>query len=156
MSLLFMIGIVKEIHLNCFIFQQPLIPYCRSHSFSLISSISYFNCGKIKGSSNHFSTNWPSLTKHATLPQICIFVQLVITWRMYEGVSRSFRTGRLGRELQMVQISATRCSYIAILWASLVSFPAITLHVASQWRFIVVYFVIDSVRKLMHTPSYEF
>jgi len=34
---------------------------------------------------------------------------------IYEGVSKSFRTGRLGRELQMVQLSATRCSYIAIL-----------------------------------------
>jgi hypothetical protein len=33
----------------------------------------------------------------------------------YEGVSKRFRTGRLERELQMVQISATRCSCIAIL-----------------------------------------
>jgi hypothetical protein len=51
---------------------------------------------------------------------------------MYEGLSKSFRTGRLERELQMVQLSASRCSYIAILWASLVSFAAITLCVASQ------------------------
>jgi hypothetical protein len=36
------------------------------------------------------------------------------TWQ-YEGVSKSFRTGRLERELQMVQLSATRCSCIAIL-----------------------------------------
>jgi hypothetical protein len=35
-------------------------------------------------------------------------------WR-YEGVPTSFRTGRLERELQMVQLSATRCSCIAIL-----------------------------------------
>jgi hypothetical protein len=50
----------------------------------------------------------------------------------------------------MVQLSATRCSCVAILWVSLVSFTAITLYVASQWVFIVVsvYFVIDSVRKL--------
>jgi hypothetical protein len=34
---------------------------------------------------------------------------------VYEGVSESFRTGRLERELQMVQLSATRCSCIAIL-----------------------------------------
>jgi hypothetical protein len=34
---------------------------------------------------------------------------------MYEGVSESFRTGRLERELQMVQLSATRRSCIAIL-----------------------------------------
>jgi hypothetical protein len=34
---------------------------------------------------------------------------------VYEGVSKSFRTDRLERELQMVQLSATRCSCIAIL-----------------------------------------
>jgi hypothetical protein len=34
---------------------------------------------------------------------------------IYEGVSKSFRTGRLERELQMVQLSATRCDCIAIL-----------------------------------------
>jgi hypothetical protein len=33
----------------------------------------------------------------------------------YEGVSKSFRTGRLERELQMAQLSTTRCSCIAIL-----------------------------------------
>jgi hypothetical protein len=35
-----------------------------------------------------------------------------------------------------------------------VSFAAITLCVASQRVFVVVYFVIDSVRKLLDTPSY--
>jgi hypothetical protein len=35
-----------------------------------------------------------------------------------------------------------------------VSFTAITLCVASQRMFIVVYFVIDSVWKLLDTPSY--
>jgi hypothetical protein len=74
---------------------------------------------------------------------------------MNEGVSKSFRTGTLERELQMVQLSATRCSCIAILWVSLVSFVSIILCVASQRVFIiVVYFVIDSVRKLLGTPSY--
>jgi hypothetical protein len=73
-----------------------------------------------------------------------------------EGVSRSFRTGRLERELQMVPLSATRCSCIAILWVSLVSFAVITLCVPSQRVFIVpvVYFVIDSVQKLLNIPSY--
>jgi hypothetical protein len=33
----------------------------------------------------------------------------------YEGVSKSFRTGGLERELQMVQLSAIKCSCIAIL-----------------------------------------
>jgi hypothetical protein len=72
----------------------------------------------------------------------------------YEGISKSFRTDRLERELQMVQLSATRCSCITILWVTLVSFAAITLCVASQRVFVVVvYFVIDSVRKLVDTPS---
>jgi hypothetical protein len=71
----------------------------------------------------------------------------------YEGVTKSFRTGRLVRELQMVQLSATRCNCIAILWASLVSIAAITLCIASQ-RVFVVYFGNDSVRKLLDTPSY--
>jgi hypothetical protein len=55
----------------------------------------------------------------------------------------------------MIQLSATRCSCIAIFWVSLVSFATITLCVASQRVFIVVsaYFVIDSVRKLLDTPS---
>jgi hypothetical protein len=53
----------------------------------------------------------------------------------------------------MVQLSATKCSCIAILRVSLVSFAAIILCVASQRVFIVVYFVIDSVRKLLDTPS---
>jgi hypothetical protein len=46
--------------------------------------------------------------------------------------SKSFRTGRLEREPQMVQLSAIICSCIAILWVSLVSFVAITLCVGSQ------------------------
>jgi len=81
----------------------------------------------------------------------------------YDGVSKSFRTGLLERELLMLQLFATRCSFIAILWISLVSFAVINLYVASQRMFItiiiiiiiiVVYFVIDSVRKLLDTPSY--
>jgi hypothetical protein len=67
------------------------------------------------------------------------------------GCIQKFPTGRLERELQMVQLSATRCSCIAILWVSLVSFTAITLCVASQRVFMVVYFVIESVRKLLDT-----
>jgi hypothetical protein len=41
----------------------------------------------------------------------------------------------------MVQLSATRCSCIAVLWVSLVSFAAITFCVGSQRVFVVVYFV---------------
>jgi hypothetical protein len=50
---------------------------------------------------------------------------------IYEGVSKSFRTGSLERELQMIQLSAARCSCISILWVSLVIFASITLYVAS-------------------------
>jgi len=73
---------------------------------------------------------------------------------IYEGVSKRFRIGRLERVLQMIQLSATRCSFIAILWASLVSFAAITLCIPFQRVFIVasLYFVIDSVRILLDTP----
>jgi hypothetical protein len=42
-----------------------------------------------------------------------MFLQDKLKWfeiEGYEGVSKSFRTGRLGRELQMVQLSATRWS----------------------------------------------
>jgi hypothetical protein len=58
----------------------------------------------------------------------------------------------------MVHFSATRYSYIAILWVSLVSSDANTLCVAPQRVFIVVsiYFVIDSVRKLLNAPSYKY
>jgi len=69
---------------------------------------------------------------------------------LHEGVTKSFRIGRLELELQMVQLSGTKYSCIAILWVSLVSFAA------SQRLFIVVsvYFVIDSVRKFwVHSPN---
>jgi hypothetical protein len=76
--------------------------------------------------------------------------------KVYEGVSKNFRTGRLEVEMQMVQLSAARCSCIAILWVSLVSFTAITLCIVSQqvFIFVSVYFDIDSVRKLLDTPLY--
>jgi len=43
-----------------------------------------------------------------------------VSLQIYEGVFKSFRTGCLERELQIVQLSATRCGCIAILWVSLV------------------------------------
>jgi hypothetical protein len=52
----------------------------------------------------------------------------------------------------MVQLSATRCSCIAILWVILVSFAAITLCVASQRAFIVVS-VHEVVSKHFRTES---
>jgi len=50
-----------------------------------------------------------------THPKAAVDRALCIMWFIYEGVSKSFRTGRLERQLQMVQLSATRCSCIAIL-----------------------------------------
>jgi hypothetical protein len=60
----------------------------------------------------------------------------------YEDVFKSFRTGCLERELQMVRLSATWCSYMAILWVSLVSFAAITLYVTARRVFIVVVYYV--------------
>jgi hypothetical protein len=72
---------------------------------------------------------------------------------LYEGESKSFRTGRPERKLQMVCLSATRCSCIAICESVWWVFPPITLYVAFQRLFIVVsvYIVINSVRKLLNT-----
>jgi hypothetical protein len=78
-------------------------------------------------------------------------VQPVITAR---DVTKSFRTGRLERELQVVQVSATICTCIATLWVSLVSFVATTLCVSFQRVFIRYVFRYNSVRKLLDTPSY--
>jgi hypothetical protein len=80
------------------------------------------------------------------------------TWSYaYEGVSKSFRTCRPERELQMVQLSSTRYSSIVILLVSLVSFAAVTLW-KGQKRVIPqvsLYFVIDSVRKRLDTPLHH-
>jgi hypothetical protein len=98
------------------------------------------------------------LPQHYTASQPRIYSTWILTAMkvsVYERVSRSFRTGHLEPELQMAQFSATRCSCIAILWVSLVSFAAITLYVASQRVFIVVsVFLFDSVRKLLDIPYY--
>jgi hypothetical protein len=45
----------------------------------------------------------------------CYLAMKDIVLTKYEGVTKSLRTGRLERELQMVELSATRRSYIAIL-----------------------------------------
>jgi len=81
----------------------------------------------------------------------CMYVCVVVC--TYEGVSRSFRTGRLEQEVQMIKLSATRCSYIAILWVSLVSFASInplccfsTSNIKGKRTFRY-----NSVRKLLDT-----
>jgi hypothetical protein len=42
-------------------------------------------------------------------------MKFIFSFPFDEGVSKSFRTGRMERELQMIQLSATRRSCIAIL-----------------------------------------
>jgi hypothetical protein len=61
-----------------------------------------------------------------------------------------------GARTEMVHLSAPRFCCIAILWVSLVSFATLTLYVASQrvFIFVSIYFLIDSVRKLLDTPLY--
>jgi hypothetical protein len=94
--------------------------------------------------------------EHPIFSILCVpswkFLSCSIFLTLYEGVSESFWTGHLERELQMVQFSATRCTCIMISWVSLVSFATITLCVPS-WVFTVIYFIINSVRKLLDTPS---
>jgi hypothetical protein len=82
-----------------------------------------------KAGSSHVSFSFPMFVnkegRHQQNPYKCN-----ITFRScpriklptYECVSKSFRTGGLQRELQMVQLFATRCSCIAVLSVSLVSF----------------------------------
>jgi hypothetical protein len=74
-------------------------------------------------------------------PSIHIYIHTYIHTYNYIGVSKRFRTGRQERELQMVQLSATRCSCIAILWVSLVSFAATTLCVPSQRVLLLLSFI---------------
>jgi hypothetical protein len=129
----------------------PWTPFTPVHSVIIVSTFTLscrsMFCDLILSSEinvPHFAT----LPSHTKL--LCLGSEVI----MHEGVSKSSRTGRLERELQMVQLSVTGCSCIAILWVSLVRFVVITLCVASQRVFIVVYFVIYSVRRLLDTPSY--
>jgi hypothetical protein len=74
----------------------------------------------------------------------------------YESVSKSFRTGRLERELQMEQLSAIRCSCTAILWVSVVSFAAIILCVAFNEQYQRYAYTALSTQSgnFLDTPSY--
>jgi hypothetical protein len=65
------------------------------------------------------------------------------SWSLICPADNVFRTGCPERDLQMVQLSDTRGSCIAILWVSLVCFVAIAFCVASQRVFIVFVVVIS-------------
>jgi hypothetical protein len=113
-------------------------------------------CSGKCGRSMKLSTILPLVSRSGTR-ECCITTACIPSWstrisqvQRNEDVSKSFRTGSRERELQMVQLSATKCSFIDILRVSLMRFATITLCVASQRVFIVVsvYFVIYSVRKL--------
>jgi hypothetical protein len=89
-------------------------------------------------------------------PKVVLNIKIISNNHViYECVSKSFRTGRLERELQMIQLPATRCSCIAILWVNLVSFAAkpFVLLLNECLLLLSIYFVIDSVRKLLDTSS---
>jgi hypothetical protein len=107
---------------------------------------------------NCSSSSSENMNSRSSLPLCLTMSTMTVTFRRYEGISKSFWTDPLERELQMVELSATRCSSNTILWVSLVNFASITLCVASQrvFIFVSVYFVIDTVRKLLDAPSYIF
>jgi hypothetical protein len=125
-----------------------------SHLFIIIFPVirRYINPADGTVSTNNLRING-IITKESP---ICVTDSQILFFQAEEGVSKRFRTGRLERELQMVALSATKCSCIAILWVSLVFFTAITLCVASQrvFIFVVVYLFFDSVRKILDTPSH--
>jgi hypothetical protein len=85
-------------------------------------------------------------TKCLTSNSLCMIFTRV--WPKVSGLAAWSKNCKWYSSLQ------ARCSCIAILWISLVSFATITLCVAAQRVFIVVYFVIDSVRKPFDYPSY--
>jgi len=58
---------------------------------------------------------WGASLKHINITVSAAAAAAATTTTKYEGVSRSFRTDRLERQLQMVQLSATRYCCIAIL-----------------------------------------
>jgi len=69
----------------------------------------------------------PWFCKFRSVPIISIIIN---NSEYIESVSKSFRTGHQELELKKIQLSAIRCSCIAILWVSLVSYASITLRVA--------------------------
>jgi len=76
---------------------------------------------------------------------------------MYDSVSKSFRTGRLARELQMVQLSACLPlgAIVSLFVGQSSDFCYHNLLCCFSRVFIVVsaYLVIDSIRKRLDTPS---
>jgi hypothetical protein len=128
---------------------RPLYPQGKNPWFPLNRRLSGPQSRSVGGGEEKNSQPPPEIESHNPYRPAC-------SPALYDSVSKSSRTGRLERELHMVQLSATRWSCIAILYVSLKSFAAITFRVASQREFTVVsvYFVIDSLRKLLDIPSY--
>jgi hypothetical protein len=92
------------------------------------------------------------------LPYMFLLMEFNLWHAIYMGVSKSLRNGHLEQELQTVQLSAIRCSCIAILWVSLVSFATITLCIASQWAFIVckrIFHYLLSLETFGYTLKYK-
>jgi hypothetical protein len=77
-----------------------------------------------KSSVSHSEARTSAKCKNFLFPQANVCEALIsetnlesnlLFWSLFIVLSKSFRTGRMERELQMVQLSDTRCSYIAIL-----------------------------------------
>jgi hypothetical protein len=93
---------------------------------------------------------------HTFMPRVTFELAMpeVQCHRIYERVYKSFRTGRLERELQMVQLSATRCSLYRYSVSQSSEFRRHNPLCCFSTSVYCCYFVIDSVRKLLDTPSY--
>jgi hypothetical protein len=98
---------------------------------------------------------WGDIKGHSTDCTLSVRITGTENIAGHEGVTKSFRTGLLERELQIVKFSPTSCSCVAIFWVSLVSFAAITLCVTSQRVFIVisVYFFMTQSGNFWIHPS---
>jgi hypothetical protein len=115
------------------------LPICQLWKLAMYSSIymewwSLFNISTAasmfqRSASLDIHKGWEIclLAKFPLLQLLCIHLSIGYTCK---GVSKSFCGDCLEWELQMVQLSATRCSSIAILWVSLVSFATITHCIA--------------------------
>jgi hypothetical protein len=64
---------------------------------------------------SHYSLGFDEIGIGSLKIRSCEEHFILVQHKTYEGVTKSFWTGHLEQELQMVQLSATRCSCNAIL-----------------------------------------
>jgi hypothetical protein len=131
------------------------LPFSYVRSFLLFLQIASFHNFNAPYASLYFGLSLPRFPVGVHVGALYILplftygmTTILLCYFMYGGAAVSFRTGLLERELQMIELSTTICSCIPILWISLVSFPTITLCIASQrvFNFVFVYFVTTQSR----------